>query len=72
MRLFTMNLPGNLHEVCRKINERHAARFLFSLHYMDANNLTISVFRFEDYSSYVYFCEKWNLKPMTTAEFFGD
>lgn len=69
MRLITKNLPGNVHESAGYINRLELARFVMSIHFTSGNYST-GLFRVENYSDYLFFCEKFGDEPKTVAEYY--
>lgn len=69
MRLLSRNIPGNVHDAVVEVNRLHAARHFISADF-NGGHYTIVVLRFEDYPSYVYFCQRAGETPMSASEFF--
>lgn len=74
MYLISENFYYNIHGTVKELNRLGVQGFVFQFCETVttiASIVTIVVFRFESYPAYVYYCEKCDIIPITTKEFFG-
>lgn len=70
MRVIALALSGNVFSAVKWINDRVLGQHLLQVDCRDGYN-TVAIFKFPDYPSYVWYCEKTKQEPMSTDEFFN-
>lgn len=71
MRLISKTIQENIHYTISILNEKHLARFVLSINYLENSNMTIVVFKTDSYNDYQFVCDAFRDTPISVTEYFS-